>query len=256
MGEVVIHPGLPKVATTSLQKDFYPHLEGINYVGKSHSFLNKTDVLLCERIYQGDINGAKKIVKHLTTENVNLFSYERWYHGRDRKIDDRFLLADRLHAVFPEAKVIIGVREKASLLMSWYKEAVKCGYPDSFITYINNLNKDLLNWKEYVGYMEELYGADRVFVYSLNDIKNRTEETLSSMSDFIGCRGGRYNLGRYNVGYGRIQLIISLHLNKLFRTKNNPKGIIPCPILPHRLLFEKLPLPDKKIDMEFLLERL
>lgn len=264
MDNIVIHPGLPKVATTSLQNDFYPNLKDINYVGKYNNFnfgkerknLKKKTDILRKKIYCRDINAAKKIVSDLITKKINLFSFERWYHRNNIKEDDRFLMADRLHAIFPNAKIIIGVREKKSLLMSWYKEAVKCGYPYSFITYANTINMDLLNWREYVGYMEELYGCDRVFVYSLQDLKKKEEETLLEMANFIGVPANKYHIGKHNIGYGKSKLTISLHLNKLFKTKHNPHGVIPWNhVLPHSLLLQQLPIPEKRIDMEFLLKK-
>ncbi len=263
MTKIVIHPGLPKVASTSLQRDFFPNLNGVDFQGV-YPFQYGKNVKNFEKfrsinhkIYRGKLDEAKKIVKKMLTDDINLFSNENWYTLSPFGQDDRFLLADRLHEIFPYAKIIIGIREKKFLLNSWYRQSVKSGYSHSFNAFMNKFCMSLLDYESYINYLKELYGNDRVFVYSMNDIVNNQEYILREMAKFMGVDAKRYFLGKSNIGYGKIEIILSIYFNKFFRTELNPDGLIPWNhILPHRFIFENLKLPKRKVDENFLKEKL
>ena len=66
--DVIIHVGLPKTATTSLQSDFFPYKKGVNYLGNyTWNYTKETPHFLemenfRKSIINGNLKEAKKIL--------------------------------------------------------------------------------------------------------------------------------------------------------------------------------------------------
>jgi len=80
--------------------------------------------------------------------------------------------ADRLKEAFPEAKILIVVREQKSMIRSLYKTFVVWGMPHSIDRLLNpvdanmspQFNLDFLRYDMLVDYYQQLYGKDSVLV--------------------------------------------------------------------------------------------
>ena len=67
---------------------------------------------------------------------LNIFSSERLSGNPHSGYYDTSLLIDRMHKISPDAKIIIVLREQKSMIVSCYKQYVKCGGRSNFEEYI------------------------------------------------------------------------------------------------------------------------
>ena len=139
---IVLHLGLPKTGSTFLQFDVFSHMKDINFVFKDIKNMQEAfdDWLFSTiKITKKPID-SKTINEHLPSylsENVsNLISQENFYCSMFVKNDDRFILLERINKLYPRAKVILGIRDKKKLLVSWYKQYVAVGGTLSFDGFI------------------------------------------------------------------------------------------------------------------------
>lgn len=254
--KIVIHLGMPKTATTFLQWNVFHYMD-VNYLW--HIFHKAWIKNIIHYDKKLDLKKAKnKIQKHLKKDKINLLSEENLYTDYLVKKDDRFIILDRIKQIFPEAKIIFGIRNKQEILISWYKQYVATGGTQGYEYFLkNHMNQKKLDYEEYLEKLYEYYGKNNVFIYKLEDIKKNQEQVIREMSEFIGIPFPKdYNRKPSNVGYSLETLKASLIINRMFRTKLNPYGIIPFPhfVLPQRIFFQnrfiRKILPQTKITKE------
>lgn len=253
---IVIHLGMPKTATTFLQWNVFHYLD-VNYLWHIfHKNWIKNIIFYDKEL---DLDHAKsKIEQCLKPDQINLFSEENLYTDYLVKKDDRFILLDRIKYIFPEAKIIFGIRDKKTLLVSWYKQYVATGGTKDYNYFLENImNKKKLDYKEYLKKLEKYYGKNNIFIYRLEEIQKNQEKVVKNMCRFIGVPfPDDYRRKPTNVGYSLETLKISLIINKIFKTRLNPEGIIPFPnyALPQRIFFQsnimRKILPQTKITEE------
>jgi len=253
---VIIHLGMPKTATTFLQWNVFHYMD-VHYLW--HIFHKGWIKNIIHYDKDLDLEKAKKKMnKHLKDDKKNLLSEENLYTDYLVKKDDRYIILDRIKHIFPEAKIIFGIRNKEEILLSWYKQYVATGGTHGYEYFLkNHMNQKKLDYEEYIQKLYEYYGKENIFIYKLEEIKNNQEKVIKDMSKFIGIPFPKdYNRKPTNVGYSFETLKASLIINRLFRTKLNPYGIIPFPhfVLPQRIFFQnrfiRKILPQTKITKE------
>lgn len=176
--QVTIHVGMPKVATTTLQREVFPSFRGINLVilnSTPEEFVDSDGELLisCEQI------GGKPWSKEVYGGPLYPTDWLKTFKKR----------IQRLHRLFPEAGIILGVRNHADLILSLYSQYLKEGgtlrmvdsfsfEKESFIT-----PGDLL----FVDRIKAVTGTfDRFFLYTLEDLRYRPKELYAEMLAFSG----------------------------------------------------------------------
>jgi len=213
-----------------------------------------------KNIHQEEIK--EKLSFYLKNEMPNLISDENFYCKMFVKKETRFVLLERIHKLFPEAKILLGTRNKKDLLISWYKQYIAVGGSlqfDDFIDKILNLNN--LNYEEYVKRLADFYGDNNVYIYKFENLIKEHEKTIKEICGFIGCSIPKYRLIRRNVGFGEKEIKASLLLNKIFKNEVHNRGIIyPYKFffLPHRYLFQSKiysPFLKEKIELDALIKK-
>jgi hypothetical protein len=151
---VIIHLGMHKTGTSFLQKEVFPKLEGVNYLYKPYKIW---DLILKEN-------------------KINLISGEAFSHSMPHNCLNQANTLKLLKKLFPNAKIILGVRDEDTWLRSCYSEYIKTGGRKSFKKY-KELKYDISG---YVNKVEGLW--DNVFIYH----QEKLNQELSSMCNFIG----------------------------------------------------------------------
>lgn len=136
--EITIHIGLPKTATTYLQKNFFPYISGVHFLDSSAIFFQldfQQIKFMCgfSRVKQIQ-EGFKKYLN--TFDEYYLFISDEsltnpWDKG---KAFGASILS--LKELFPNAKIIISLREQVSMLSSLYSQSLRRGWslsPKRFI---------------------------------------------------------------------------------------------------------------------------
>jgi len=195
MQEVYLHLGLQKTATTLFQLEIFPKLQGIY-------FYNKPKI---KRVLEEPIAGDKI-----------LLSEEGWSHtftprGKlpaPSEIDYEFSLLGKLHARFPRAKIILGIREKESWVKSLFSRFYLETQDDDFEKFRTEINPKFLNQFRYIRQILLLF--DEVFIYDYDNFLSNKQKVIENMCAFMGVSvpididtDKRYNVSLFSWEKGR-----------------------------------------------------
>jgi hypothetical protein len=185
--EIILHIGIHKTGTTFLQWNVF-HFVDANFLW--HIFYKSwlKDVLKLNK----NPNYKKikeKSDKILSKDKVNILSEENVHCYQFSKDDTRFERLDRIKKIFPKAKIIFGTREKEENLVSWYVEYVAVGGTLDFQGFLDNyMNMNKLDYESYIEKLNEYYGKENVFVYSLDDLRKNQESLIKNICNFMGVK--------------------------------------------------------------------
>ena len=121
---LVLHIGYAKCATTFLQKNVYPALDGLHYLGRHYSGNTpdrSNDKFLHEFVFGGE-EGVKDFGNYLSgqldAEKITLLSHENFI--RPYKPAQLFERLKVLEDYVGELKIILTIRNQADLILSRY----------------------------------------------------------------------------------------------------------------------------------------
>jgi hypothetical protein len=163
--KVFIHVGLHKTGTTFLQNEVFPKIPGINY----HQKIDLTTVV--------------------EPNKINLFSDENLDGGSYRlfnTVQQRYAILENLKLIFPDAKIIICLREKGSWLRSAWKQYTLSYYGYSILEYCKRLDPQFYDFDGYVSKIKELFGEDNVLVIDFEYLCEFPKNFVGEICDFIG----------------------------------------------------------------------
>ena len=133
MTPTVIHVGLRKTATSMLQRRVFPALEGWTYLGIGAPQFSELNGFVRELLWASDAEfapgpfadflaaaGRDRAGVVVSREHLSTF------HLNGRRPEER------LHAVCPEARIVIGIRSQRTALVSGYSEYLKRGGTSRF----------------------------------------------------------------------------------------------------------------------------
>jgi len=130
--DLVLHVGMFKTGSTTLQQEVFPRLADLNVVGRKHpgERLDSPLSLAMESLWLGGYRRGelRSLLEERTTDRRMLVSEEVWTSPvRHETFANLTRTADRLAAEVPEAKVLLMVRRPADLLVSCYSQYVTAG---------------------------------------------------------------------------------------------------------------------------------
>ena len=164
--EIFFHVGLGKVASTWLQRLFFPVMRGIQYLPTNR--YHKAVQL---------IHNQPEVSKWLVSRE-----FDRQYEREVRKFVE----------VFPQARIIIFLRPHADWITSQYKRYVKNGWYHAFDSFID-LEKDSGFWKKAdllyypkLALAEQLTGKPPLVLFH-DDLKNDPFTLLDRIARFCGA---------------------------------------------------------------------
>ena len=202
MSEIYIHVGLHKTATTFLQKEIFPKLEGIKYYNLLES---KNRQLLLAL--------AKEDGKILISDED--LSGSPWIFEAGYNASLRYKILYTLHDLFPDAKIIVGVREKSSWLKSVYKQARKMNPFITSNTFEKSFDNRYLDFETYINTIKLLWGEDNVYVYKYEDLLTNPQKFVEGLCNFMKLSPPNFVNRRHNQAINRRQERL---LNFLYKT--------------------------------------
>jgi len=167
---VIFHVGLPKTASTFLQRNVFPHLKQVHYV-KKHDFKRH-----------------EKIMEKSPHHRI-LLSTEFNPHPGNKRAQQKL---DRVKNNFNHVYPVIVLRKHSSWLKSKYKYYIRKHGSYSFTDFIDpntthgtSLRKDLYFYPK-IRHLEETFGQ-RPFVLFQEELKNNPIATVQVIADFMGA---------------------------------------------------------------------
>jgi len=136
------------------------------------------------------------------------------------KKENRFVIIRNLYTLFPDAKIILGLREKNSWIKSLYGQYIKNGGRLKYNEWYNNiLNKDALDFDSYINYIKKHFSD--VYIYHFEDIKKDINKFVKDMCDFMNVDVPPFENINPNPKWSNKQIKIARFLNKF----GTPYGI-------------------------------
>jgi hypothetical protein len=197
-----VHAGLPRAASTLLQRRVFPFLEGIHYI-KRRLYERKTEII--------HDSSAEKFL--FTDEDIVRFP-------------ERFSL---LASEFPTARPILVLRRQDQWVVSRYKYSIrKHGY-DSFTRFCDlesdagQIRHEHLAFSKLLQRFERTFG-NQPFVLLFDELVQHPYQAVGLLVDYLGvtCEPEKLNFSRVNASFSHKQLVALRRFNQLVRYRESP----------------------------------
>ena len=124
-------------------------------------------------------------------------------------------VARRLREVFPDARIVIGIREQRGMILSLYRQFVRNGGVYSLQQFIGTGNEpagwsplcrlEFFHFDRFVRMYQDLFGEENILVQPLELLRDNEQSYLQRLLDFAGTTADPSKLGEAgasNVGWG------------------------------------------------------
>jgi hypothetical protein len=235
---VVIHVGLFKTATTTLQRQFFPRLPDCTVLTREGDKGTLFRVLannLChaaDRDYLGEtfrslvgaaLEGASGSVL-LTYEAFSGAIYNGMYNFERN--------AQRLYDLAPSARILLVIRQQAGMIRSLHNYYIQKGGFASLAEFVENravgcdFDVDHLCYDQIIARYQELFGREHVKVLPYELLVADAAGFLNEIAVFVAgvTVPGPVSLGRVNQALSPVSSWTLRHSNRLFRqSRYNPR---------------------------------
>ena len=212
MQNIVLHIGLHKTATGTLQRQFFPACPDLNllttFVPEMRKFVRL--VTRCDPLYFNSTQAIEILSSVLDQNRPNLLSNESFsgppYAGAiEGGLDHRSPVLLNLKAVFPKARVILVLRRQDALVKSFYREYLKSGGTRKITRFygLEGENKPALmsmNRFNYYPYVEEVMKSfpSGVLTLAFEEFVRNQQVFLNKLTNFIGIELPKIELKKEN----------------------------------------------------------
>jgi len=199
----LIHVGFHKTGTSFLQKKiFNGKIKPFNPICDHNKakagakYFGNIIIREIVRNIEPDILNIKKKLKesYLMTNKWNVISNEALSGPSKLSFTHKKQIALALAKIFPNAKIIIGIREQRSWIVSMYHQYLKMGgtlsphnyFRLSNLTYfVNSFNSSHLCYDILISEYIRLFGRENVWVYLHEELTMRSHEFIKELSAFL-----------------------------------------------------------------------
>ncbi len=224
----LIHIGYPKTATTWFQNNFYPFINNANFIKREYIQEN----IIRPNSFDFSPDKVKKIFnfdkKAIFCEEMLIGSLYGWNNGAFAKEN-----ALRLKAIFPNANILIFIRNQFDIIASAYSQYIKIGGNyciDKFLYHKNLFDKNnnallfSFNYLEYdkiIEFYNELFGQSNINVFLHEDFQSDNIKFLTNFKKIFDLEVdlNKINYEKKNVSYRKYLMHIALFSN-IFTIKN------------------------------------
>ena len=175
MSQVYIHIGCHKTGTSYLQEYFFPNIKDIMYYYKTHNYDRIPDLGL-----------------------PILISDEEISMSLPHKSDD-YLELLKLYKTYPDAKIIIGVRDYKTWFKSCYAQYIKSGGYMTFKQYKYRYLKTTPSPGDIFQFVVDEWGIENVILYHQEELLYNKDEMLKFICDSMEVEMPRYETKVVNV---------------------------------------------------------
>ena len=244
--KVIVHLGLHKTGTTSLQQQVFPKLAGVKFVDRMTSASSRVIYSLgtSDPIYWDSVQARAALTAEFEHEQINLISSEALSGSLfaalgKQDLDNRSGILQNLRSTLPEARVVLVIRRQDAYAKSVYRQYVRAGgsmAPHEFFGSTadtrGHFSRDRFRYREYLRALRTAFPAG-VHVGVYEHFVESPREFLGQLCAFLGtddCSGEITRMNRSRLG--AFGLEICRHANRFFHSPLNPSGLLPG--LPHR----------------------
>lgn len=189
--ELFLHIGYPKTATTWWQQDIFAHQPEIGLVPKYEQYTIWGKHLITAHDF--DFNpklvrtGLLEVATRLQREKI-VISWEHLLGDSAFGSDHLVRHMTRLHHCFPEARIIIFLREQLSMIESIYKQYVQEGgtwslrdFLQADYPYRNFFSPAYLNYYQTIRHYEAKFGSDNIYIGLFEAVKQNPKQVIDGL---------------------------------------------------------------------------
>jgi hypothetical protein len=245
--QLYIHIGYPKTGTTFLQQQIFPKVQGLKCIN-----IRAIDSALSKIMYQDELSFnceqiKTEMIAHFA-QGKNIISFESLIGEIFNKLINNTLIAQRLAKLFPEAKIIITIRNQYDLIESLYRQYIHEGGTKKFRDFINlkngqfypsydifdfTVNPEMFNYSNFIDYYANLFGENSILILPYELLKSNPDLFIEKLLSWIGIKKTpQFQNVNYNPGYGATQVCIARVLNRFLKSHFREDTILPEVNLP------------------------
>lgn len=213
----IIHIGFSKTATTWFQEFYFPKVKNVHYINKR----NTNKFLFDNEPYD----------ESLSNENRFLFSSEGISGpvGYSVLNEDQWKLnAQRIAKLFPNAEIVVFIRNQIDMISSIYSQYLRNGgnYSASkyFFSANNYFKKSFLEYHYLIDHYIQTFG--KIHIFSYEDFANEPYRFIQEFERRVGLESDMdYNLLKtiQNPGINANNVLLIRFLNLFINTPTIPK---------------------------------
>lgn len=239
MNNLVFHIGYHKTATTWLQTGYFSEHPEITLVANFRepwhdeflSYLIQTpekifSIPQCQNIFKKQMSSL-----NINAHNVLVTSAERLSGHPFSGGYDSYKLANRMHSCFPNARILIGIRNQMDIIFSVYKQLIQEGYLGTFEDLINSkqwksvaFSLEMYKYELLIARYFELFSKKNVLILAYEDLLKNKIEYIKRISNFLNIiyfESSNFN-HITNKGIREDEIATTLFLNHFRKTELNP----------------------------------
>ncbi len=198
---LLIHIGLHKTGSTWLQQAiFHDHARGFTTEAGAPRHQLVHDFVLPDPLAYDPQEARRLYLPYITAAaqegQTLVLSHERLSGYPSSGCYDRGLIAERLHASFPEAKILIVLREQRALIRSMYSQHITDGGNGTLDQFLYRperglgrrpwFNFDMYAFDRLIELYRRLFGADRVLTLTYEHLNADSQGFVDAISAFCG----------------------------------------------------------------------
>ena len=241
--KVIFHVGYHKTASSLLQKNFFSN--------EHHGFIsgatNRNEIVEAfvapaplQGVSQQKLNNLQQKVRNISGDKTIVFSHERLAGYPASGGFDQEIIARRMKECFPEAQIIMVIREQKDMIKSMYLQYISDGGSLSLHKYLSGVDRKLYRKPqfifEYYDYLAALrmyqkyFGFDNVLCLPYEMLKYSPGTFLNAITKFCDidevsdAAVDDVVSSRVNPNRSYVELSIRRFANKLFRTQLSDYG--------------------------------
>jgi len=182
---ILFHTGYPKTGTRWLQERLFPHIKNYNIVPRGDIYKH----LIEPDAYSFPQTDIETLREYFGTENL-IFSLHELI-GTNFQSDLHGLLskehAIRIQRLYPDAQIIIFIRNQMEIIASAYAQYIKGGGTYKISKYLNNprfkkltgfplVSLSFYNYHNIIDHYNHLFGSKKIHVYLFEEFENNPEK--------------------------------------------------------------------------------
>ena len=211
---VLVHVGLARTGTTWLQKHVFansphiftpadPSLKAMERAKQLARRLCKDERERAVNELDFDIDGFRRpkwFLIAVPAGKAAVISSERLSGSVLSGGFDRAIIARRIKAVFPKARILLVIREQRALLMSMYIQYLKYGGWNTIGDFVDPrsdgrlpcFSPSYLMYDRLIGLYQDTFGPANVLVLPYEKFAAELEDYVGAICAFAGCRSCRH----------------------------------------------------------------
>lgn len=247
--EPVLHVGYQKTATTWLQKAVLSHHPGVEVVRRATPDAEWLEDVVGLHPFDFDPGALRARYERSAAAcagRLPFLSYEAWIGTPFSGGRDVVENARRLHAIFPEARVVLVIREPMDMLGSMLRQYVHEGGalpPTALLTRRHPertyFDPSFLYYDRVIDVYSELFGRDRLCVLLFEMLRSSPQEFVDQLCEFCGVVPldvSRLEDGHRNTGLSAPSLAIARVANRFVASAFNTAPLVPRALLTSRAI--------------------